>query len=211
MKNYVKISLSIIVIIFVVFSVLAFEQKIDPKITAFNKSLAYESEKNYENAIKELLNIYNNEKDNYLINLRLGWLYYNFGLYTESVLYYEKANNISPNSIEAKIGLTLPLSKLEKWEEVKNIYEQILKLDPQNYTANLRLGQYYLLRGNYSQANKYLSISYKNYPSDYESNLSYGWTQYYIGNKKRAKELFFNTLMLSPNDSLATIGYNLSR
>lgn len=211
MKNYVIISLSIMAIIFVVFSVLAFEQKIDPKITAFNKSLAYESEKNYEGAIKELLNVYNADKDNYLINLRLGWLYYNVGLNNESLTYYEKASKIQPNSVEAKIGLTLPLSKLEKWDEVKKTYEQILKIDSQNYTANLRLGQYYLLRGNYSEANKYLSVSHNNYPSDYESNLSYGWTQYYIGNKKRAKELFLNTLMLSPNDSLATIGYNLSR
>jgi tetratricopeptide (TPR) repeat protein len=191
--------------------VLAYEQRIDPKITAFNKSLSFEAKSDYENAMKELLNIYNDNKDNYLINLRLGWLYYNMGLYNESMIYYEKATNLQPNSIEAKVGLTLPLSKLEKWEEIKKIYEQILKLDPQNYTANLRLGQYYLLRGNYSEANKYLSVSYKNYPSDYESNLSYGWTQYYIGNKKKAKELFFNTLMLSPNDSLATLGYNLSR
>lgn len=211
MRNYVFLSISFVVIMFVVFSVLAFEQKIDPKITAFNKSLTLESNKDYENAIKELLNVYNDNKDNYLINLRLGWLYYNYGLYNEAVIYYENATKISPNSIEAKVGLTLPLSKLEKWEEIKNIYEQILKLDPQNYTANFRLGQYYLLRGNYSEANKYLSISHKNYPSDYESNLSYGWTQYYIGNKKKAKELFLNTLMLSPNDSLATIGYNLSR
>lgn len=210
MKKYVLLSVSIIIIIFVVFSVLAFEQKIDPKITAFNKSLTYETNKDYLSAVKELLNIYDNNEDNYLINLRLGWLYYNTGLYTESVLYYEKANKIL-SSIEAKIGLTLPLSKLEKWDDVKNIYEQILKLDPQNYTANLRLGQYYLLRGNYSQANKYLSVSYKNYPSDYESNLSFGWTQYYLGNRKLAKELFTNTLMLSPNDSLATIGFNISK
>ncbi len=211
MKKYVLLSVSIIIIIFVVFSVLAFEQKIDPKITAFNKSLTFENNKDYLSAIKELLNIYDNNKDNYLINLRLGWLYYNSGLYTESALYYEKANKISSNSVEAKIGLTLPLSKLEKWDDVKNIYEQILKLDPQNYTANLRLGQYYLLRGNYSQANKYLSVSHKNYPSDYESNLSFGWTQYYLGNRKLAKELFTNTLMLSPNDSLATIGFNISK
>lgn len=211
MKKYIFLSISIIIIIFVVFSVLAFEQKVDPKITAFNKSLAFETEQDYLNAIKELLNIYDANKDNYLINLRLGWLNYNAGLFTESVIYYEKANKILPNSVEAKIGLTLPLSKLEKWEQVKNVYEQILKIDSKNYTANLRLGQYYLLRGNYSQANKYLSVSYENYPSDYESNLSYGWTQYYIGNKKMAKDLFINVLMLSPKDSLGTIGFNLSR
>jgi tetratricopeptide (TPR) repeat protein len=211
MKNYVFISLSITILILVVFSILAFEQKIDPKITAFNKSLDYENSFDYEKAVKELINIYNENKDNYLINLRLGWLYYNLGLNNESRIYYENAVKILPNSIEAKIGLTLPLSKLENWDEVRKLYEQILKLDPQNYTANLRLGQYYLLRGNYYDANKYLSISIKNFPSDYESNLSFGWTQYYIGNKKKAKELFINTLMLSPNDSLATIGYNLSR
>ncbi len=211
MRNYIIISSSIIVIIFVVYSVLAFEQKNDPKISAFNKSLAYETEKNYDAAIRELLNVYDSDRNNYLLNLRLGWLYYNFGLNSESLTYYQNASKILPNSIEAKIGLTLPLSKLEKWDEVRKIYEEILKIDPQNYTANLRLGQYYLFRGKYQEANKYLSVSFNNYPSDYESNLSFGWTQYYIGNRKRAKELFFNTLMLSPNDSLATIGYNLSR
>lgn len=211
MKNFFFISIASAITIFVIFTIVAFERKNDPQIAAFNQSLFFERKGDLQNAIKELLNIYNENKNDYLINLRLGWLYYLSELYNESLNYYQRAIEIKNNSIEAKIGATYPLSKLEKWEEVRNIYQQILILDPQNYTANLRLGQYYLLRGNYSEANKYLSISYNNFPSDYESNLSYGWTQYYIGNRKKAKELFKNVLMISPNDSLATIGFNLSK
>lgn len=209
MKSFVFSSVSLLIIIFVVFAVSAVNQKTDPAITAFNSSLTKEYDKNYQAAIDDLLSVYEANKNNYLFNLRLGWLYYLLGKYDESVGYYYKAVSNQSKSIEARLGLTYPLSAQEKWDEVKKQYELILNEDPKNYTANLRLGQYYLIRGNYSNANKYLSIAWINYPSAYEVNLSYGWTQYYLGNKAKAKELFTNTLMVSPADSLGTIGYNL--
>jgi tetratricopeptide (TPR) repeat protein len=182
----------------------------DEKITVFNASLADEGNGNYTEAVNKMMKIYDKHKDNYMMNLRLGWLNYLRESYDQSKKFYRSALNISDEkSIEAYLGLTLPLAALEEWDEVRNTYSRILKLDPENYTANLRLGQIHLNNADYKNARNYLERAFNAYPGDYELNLSLGWTYYYLGINKRAKELFTTALMLSPDDVSATQGYNL--
>jgi tetratricopeptide (TPR) repeat protein len=184
----------------------------DEKITAFNSSLKDEANGNYNEAINKLMKVYDANKQNYLLNLRLGWLNYLKGSQDQSKKYYRLAINLrSEKSIEPYLGLTLPLSALEEWEEVKNTYIKILKIDGNNYTANMRLGQIYLSAGDYKNAKNYLDKAFNYYPGEYEVNLSLGWTEYYLNNKQKAKDHFISALMLSPKDSLATQGYNLTR
>ncbi|MGE5436429.1 MAG: tetratricopeptide repeat protein [Syntrophothermus sp.] len=180
----------------------------EKKVAAYNQSINFEQKKDLDNAIKQMLSIY--DKEDYLINLRLGWLQYNNHKYEESVNYYSNSLRISDNkSIEAYLGLTLPLASLNNWDKVKDAYIKILKIDGFNYTANLRLGQIYLNSLNYNNARKHLEIVKENYPSDYEANLSLGWTYYYLGDNTLAKQCLTNALLLSPNDSLALSGLNL--
>jgi tetratricopeptide (TPR) repeat protein len=124
--------------------------------------------------------------------------------------YYKKAISLTKEkAIEPMLGLTLPLSGKEKWNEIEKIYFQILNLDPNNYTANLRLGQMYFNRKEYSKAEMYLRKVYDFYPSDYESNLYLGWTYFYLNRKSDAKEHFTNALMVSENDKSALEGLKL--
>lgn len=199
-------------LIFITFSGLAFvtlSKKSDDIISSTNRSIKHEEKSDYNNAISELQKIYNDNSGNYILNTRLGWLYYNKKDYQKSKTYYTKALAINKNSIEAMLGLTLPLSGLNDWEGVKQTYTSILKLDANNYTANLRLGQIFLNSGDYQQAKKYLEKAFVLYPSEYEPNLSLGWTLYYLGDKQKAKELFTSALMVAQNDSLASQGYEL--
>lgn len=197
--------------IFLFFAAQVFSQKSITKISAFNESLEKAKDKDYKSAITSLLNVYENNKNDYLINLRLGWLYYYIGDYTTSKTYYQKAVEIKKNSIEPLLGSTLPLSYLNEWDSIKDVYKRILKIDSNNYTANLRLGQIYLNAADYKTAKGYLEKAYNQSPSEYEPNLSLGWTYIYLGNNTQAKELFTQALMLSPNDSLATLGMNSLR
>jgi tetratricopeptide (TPR) repeat protein len=184
----------------------------DEKITAFNASLNDEAKKDYNSAIKRLMSVYEANKQNYLINLRLGWLNYLKGSFQESRKYYNTAISLTgQKSIEPYLGLTYPLAALESWDELENTYNKILKLDPKNFNANLRLGQIFLNRGDNQNAKDYLEKAISLYQADYEVNHSLGWAYYYLGNKKRAMELFTSALMLNPKDSLATQGYYLSR
>ncbi len=208
-RKYVFIGIAFIAALTLVFAITASSQSNEDRIKAFNTSIKLEGEKNYKKAIETLMKNYESYKGDYLYNLRLGWLYYLNAGYDNSIKYYKAAGNLKPSSVEFMLGITLPLAAKENWDEVKKQYENILKLDPKNYTANLRLGQIYLTRQDYQSAKKYLEAVHNLYPGEYEPNLSLGWTFYYLGNKTKAKELLTNALMLSQDDKLAKEGLEL--
>jgi len=202
----------IIIFIVVISSIYIYAQDInsDGKLLAFKNSIEQETIGNYPNAISELLNIAEKYKNDYLVNIRLGWLYYLNSDYSTSVSYYKKALQLSgENNIEAMLGITLPLGEKNDWDEVKDYYQKIINIDEKNYTANLRLGQILLNTANYLNAKSYLSKVQEYYPGDYESTLYLGWTLYYLGDKSSARELFIETLALNPGDKSALKGLEL--
>ncbi len=209
MKKFVFISTAFSIVILIFFAVKLNSKTPDEKVKAFNESIKLESDGKIDKAIEPLLKIYNTAKENYLINLRLGWLYYQKKDYSRSKDYYSEAIRLNPKSIDAKLGLTLPLSALNEWNKVKELYLDILKTNAMDYTANLRLGQIYLQNGDYNNAKKHLEIAYNTFPSYYEPNLSLGWTYYYLGIRDKAKILLTQALMLSEGDKLASEGLKL--
>lgn len=209
MKRFAFTSFLLIASILVLFGMEVVQQNDSNKINAFNKSIDYENAKQYSKAISELTTIYEKNKSDYLINLRLGWLYYLNGEYEKSKRYYEAAINLKKNSTEALLGLTYPLSKLEEWTTIESTYSKILKLDANNYSANLYLGQIYLGKGEYSKAQTLLERVSNYNPSEYEPMQSLAWVYYYLGRTQQARDLFTNILMISKNDSLATLGIKL--
>ncbi len=209
MKNYYLISFTAIAAILLFFATTMMSQDSQTNVKAFNSSINKEKNGDYKAAIDELLKVYDDNKTNYLFNLRLGWLYYSKKDYSNSKKYYSTAEKINTSAVEAKLGLVYPLAALNDWDNVKKVYLEILKLDGNNYTANLRLGQIYLNNSEFQNAKTYLEKVYKLYPGEYEPNLSLGYTYYYIGNNSKAKELLTKALMLSPNDTLAIAGLKL--
>lgn len=210
MKYFKLVSMILILVTILLLGSQLINQTKDVKIKAFNESLALENDKKYDKALNKLNEIYDSNTDDYLINLRLGWLNYLTKRYDESISFYNKAFSLSKGkSVEALLGLTYPQSAKGDWSSVIKTYKKVLDLSPDNYIANLRLGQILLNSKKYVEALDYLETAYNAYPSEYEVNVSLSWVYYYLGQFKDAKKLFTNTLMLSPNDSLATIGYNL--
>lgn len=203
-------SIFVVLLSTIILTNVVFSQQKDEKISAFNSSINEALKGNYQKAIDVLLNIYKNNENDYLMNLRLGYLYYLQKKYDKSVEYYQKAIQLTQEkSIEPLLGITLPLAGQEKWDEVVKTYQKILSIDPNNYTANLRLGQIYFNRKEYSKAETLLKKVYNFYPSDYEANLYLGWTYFYLNRKSEAKFHFINTLMVSENDKSALEGLKL--
>lgn len=209
MKKYKIISVLFISAIFIFLGITVTSRTGDDKVKSFNESIRFENEGKYEQAISTLTKIYSANKEDHLINIRLGWLYYQKKDYTKSKEYYRNSIKLNTASIEAKLGLTLPLSALNEWDEIKKLYLDIINLDSKNYTANLRLGQIYLANADYTNAKKHLEVAYKHYPSSYEPNLSLGYTYFYLGDMNNAKKLLTQALMLKENDSLALEGLKL--
>ncbi len=176
-------------------------------ISAFKKSYELEAKGDFKQAADLLKKHY--DKDSYEINLRLGWLTYNAGLFEESAAYYKKALDLKPYSEEAKFGLVYPKAALGKWQEVIRIYNDILSIHPNNTVANYRLGLIYFGQKNYKKAKTYFEKVVNLYPFDYDSNIMLAWTYFYLKDTKNAKILFQKTLLIRPDDASAKQGLKL--
>jgi tetratricopeptide (TPR) repeat protein len=171
---------------------------------AFSESYQYEYKADYSKAIEVLKKVY--DEKSYEINLRLGWLTYLSGLFTESTAFYQKAIKLMPLSIEAKLGYVNPAAALGNWEQVKTQYIEIIKIDSKNYTANYRMGMIYYGKKNYLTAVKYFELLANMYPFDYDAIIMYAWTNYFLQKHREAKVLFNKALMIKPNDPSALEG-----
>jgi len=210
-RKFIILSISVFFIIVAALGAKIIFQDTNKKISSFNSSLKFEEKKDYDKAIQAILQNYEENKSSYLYNLRLGWLYYSKGENAKSKTYYQRAGEIKRNSTEAMLGLTLPVSKLEDWDLVQSTYQKILKIDPNNFYANLYLGQIYLNKTEYGKAKDHFEKIYELNPGSYDANMNLGWAYYYLGNISGARELFTNVLMLSPNDTLGMKGYELTK
>ncbi len=189
----------------------ASDKESNKRLKSFINSISEETIGNYDDAIKLLSDIYDQYKDDYLLNIRMGWLNYLAKDYTNSIKYYKEAVRISDRSIESLLGITYPYSAQEKWDEIKNVYKEILDIDPHNYTANVNLGKIYFGAGDYLNSKSILEKLYSNYPGDYSINLYLGWTYYNLGSKSKAHEYFVTALIINPDDASAIEGLNLSK
>jgi len=200
---------SVFVLIFMVFlfSANSYAQNEKALQEAFSSSYTYEYAGDYTKAIDVIKKLYSDKS--YDINIRLAWLSYMNGLFTESQSYYQKAITLMPLSIEAKLGYVYPASALGNWDQVSTQYKEILKIDPKNTTANYRLGLIYYGKKEYSTAYKYFETVVNLYPFDYNNTLYFAWTNYFMGKTREAKVLFNKVLLIQPNDASALEGLSL--
>jgi tetratricopeptide (TPR) repeat protein len=173
----------------------------------FSKSYLSEQAGNYSAAINDLKPL--STTANYALNIRLGWLYYLSKQYTEAIKYYEAAILLKPYAIEARFGCIKPLSAIESWEKVKANYIQILKIDPQNTTANYWLGVMYYNKKDYATASKLFEKNVNLYPLDYNSVIMLAWSKLNTGRPSDAKILFNQALVIRPYDTSALSGLKL--
>ncbi len=171
---------------------------------AFTKSYESEQAGKYAAAINDLKPVY--KSDSYFLNIRLGWLNYLAKQYSESIKYYNLAITLKPYAIEARFGCVKPLSASENWENVKVQYLEILKIDPQNTVANYWMGVMYYNKKSFSAAEKLFEKVVNLYPLDYDSINMLAWTKLNLGKSSDAKVLFFQALVIRPNDSSALAG-----
>jgi tetratricopeptide (TPR) repeat protein len=179
-------------------------QTINDLQAAFSKSYIAENQGNYAQSISEMKPVY--QENDYISNIRMGWLNYLAKQYGESILFYKKAIALKPYAIEARLGCVKPLSAVENWEKVKEQYLEILKVDPLNTTANYWLGVIYYNRKDYKAATSLFEKVVNLYPLDYDSVIMLAWSKIFSNSHADAKLLFQQALIIRPNDSSAANG-----
>ncbi len=174
---------------------------------AFTQSYYFEKVVNYTSAVASIKKVY--DPNSYEINLRLGWLTYNAGLYKESMNYYQVAINLMPVSIEARMGYVNPAAAFGNMNQVMEQYTKILEINPQHSIANYRMGYIYYDKKDYPTAYKYFEKVVNLYPFTYDGLLMFAWTNSQLGKTREAQVLFNKVLLLSPGDKSAMEGLSL--
>jgi len=190
-----------------IFTVTLRAQNYDVLISAFQQSYLNEASGDYHKAIENLRAVY--KEDSYEINLRLGYLCYLSGRFTESLAYYNKAVDLMPLSVEARLGIVLPASAMGNWSQVIRHYEKILEITP-NYSIVIhRLGLIYYGKNDFSTAEKYFEKVVNLFPFDYDALTMLAWTKLKLNKTREAKVLFYKALMHTPSGSSAVEGLDL--
>lgn len=174
---------------------------------AFQESYIQEATGEVSAAINSLKEVYSEKS--YEINLRLGWLSYQAGGFTESIAYYNKAIDLMPYAIEARFGIVYPGAAMGNWTMVIKQYEKILEISPNNSIAMHRLGLIFYGKEDYESAKKYFEKVANLYPFDYDALTMLGWSYFKLNNIREAKVLFQKALLHTPGGTSAMEGLDL--
>jgi tetratricopeptide (TPR) repeat protein len=174
---------------------------------AFQQSYIQEATGEVSAAITSLKNVYSEKS--YEINLRLGWLSYQAGNFTESMAYYNRAIELMPYAIEPRFGVVYPGAAMGNWSMVITQYEKILEISPNNTMAMHRLGLILYGKEDYEASKKYFEKVANLYPFDYDALTMLAWSHFKLNNFREAKVLFQKALLHTPGGTSATEGLEL--
>jgi tetratricopeptide (TPR) repeat protein len=120
--------------------------------------------------------------------------------------YYQKAIDLKKFSVEARLGYIKPANEAKQYDRSYAKYEEILKIDPYNSTANYWVGVTAYTLKKYDVAAKYFELVVNMYPFDYDGNHMLAWSYLNLGRYAEAKLLFTKALYNRPGDASATDG-----
>jgi len=131
--------------------------------------------------------------------LRYAWLNYLQGNFNDSIAAYKQAMQLNQRSIDAKLGITLPLMAQQRWREAMKYSQMILDQAPLNYTAHVRLMVCQEGLRQWQELEKHAKTVAAFYPTDATSLVylarSYAWQ----GKTLLAKSTYRKVLMRVPS------------
>jgi len=102
----------------------------------WSSSYALEANGKYEQAAALLIPYLHSGDRSEFATLRYAWLNYLQGNFNDARSSYKKAITLNPRSVEAKLGIALPLMAQQRWREASRYVQQALAQAPMNYTAH---------------------------------------------------------------------------
>ncbi len=176
------------------------------KAESFSLSYKLEQVQNYSGAIKAISPLAYD--DDYVVNLRLGYLYYLSGKYANAVKHYRLSHRLFPSAITPLLGLMNISIARKRYSEIEKYGYQIIKNDRHNYYANLKLNYAYLMQEKYDIAKENITKMLILYPEDVSTLLQLA--RYYIAKKnfQKMKNIYSKVLLLDPLNLEAKYYYN---
>lgn len=167
----------------------------------WKKSHYFEKQGDYEKAAS-VIKAKVDANDEYAL-LRYAHLKYEQGEYNESIDAYDRAMEISPKSLDAKLGILLPYIAQQRWRQVMIYTRQILVLSDWNYAAHENLMMAEEKTKKWHTLNRHAARLSKVYPTNAEVLAYYGRAKDWQGDKRVAKAAYAKVLMREPENAEA--------
>ncbi len=167
-------------------------------IDQWTESYRLESVIQYDAAVKTMDAIIKNEPKNDFAILRRGWLNYLRGKHDSAISDYKKALTMNQQSLDAKLGVTLPLLAQKRWNEAAKFSNEVLEIAPWNYYAHVRLMIAEEGQKKWKTLAKHADEVYRRYPSDATVLVYLARAQRWSGNQKAARSAFLKVLKRIP-------------
>lgn len=171
------------------------------------ESVALETAADYRGALARMPQFLQASGDQFLTELRSGWLAYQAQEYDSAVKHYTAASRLVPSAQSPLMGLGNSYLALNKTVEATRVYEQALKQGSENTTSLKMLGGLAFQSGDYRRAAQAYGAVLESYPEDTTALSGYAWALVYQNRKRDAESAFLRLLLLSPDFPYAQQGY----
>ncbi len=168
--------------------------EIDPWAESYRLEGLYQ----YDAAIKALDIAANQDPGNELLWLRRGWLNYLAGNHSKSIEHYKKAMSVNSQSLEARLGVILPLMAQQRWREAMLEANNVLETAPWNYHAHIRLMTCEEALKQWPALEKHAQQVSARYPTDAGVWVFLGRARHQAGNRDGAGKAYEKVLQLIP-------------
>jgi tetratricopeptide (TPR) repeat protein len=135
--------------------------------------------------------------------LRRGWLFYYAGKFDESLREYRLAIERNPKSMDARLGICLPLLAAKRWREAEQAARTSLDLAPNHYTGLVRLAIAQEGLQDWPAMLKTSSTLVSLYPSDTAGYVYLARTDAWLGRRTEAVAAYNAVLARYPGHSEA--------
>jgi tetratricopeptide (TPR) repeat protein len=175
----------------------------------FQQSYDAEAAGRFADAVAALDQLPPAERDAYVAELRRGWLLYCAGRNADAIAAYTRASALAPRAVEPRVGILLPLVAERRFAEVEKHAREVLRVDPGNYSASLRLAFAQFSLGRYEEALAGYRRLVDWYPGDLDARSGLGWTLARLNRVADAAVQFHAVLAVAPQHRLARDGLKL--
>ena len=170
----------------------------------FAQSHQLEAEKRYYEAAKSIEKYTRTSPVSEFSVIRHGWLNYLMGNHSGSIADYEHALKINPKSLDARLGILLPLLAQARWREVTLNANKVLKVAPWQYYAHLRLMIAEEAQLQWATLEKHARSVAVRYPSDATVQVYLARASASLGKQQPAISAYRKVLQMVPGHIEAT-------
>lgn len=173
--------------------------------SSWQRSYKFEAEGRYEHALAEIVPL-QNQNGGELAWLRSGWLLYLQGNHNDAIRAYNQAMRLNTDSVDARLGLTLPLMAQQRWNDAAYYARHVIASDPGNYAAQLRLLVCLEALGQWEELKTSAQSAGQHFPSEYLPWLYRARAHKQLRETNEARQAYAQLLMRKPEDAEALAG-----